>query len=188
MKALTAVGVLIALSQGAAFADVKSGEAKSFFCDLCHNTELHDGTAPLLQAQPAPYLVLQLQAFKDRRRVGGAMTTNVSSMSTEDMRDIADYFAAQKPLRTPFRPDPAKVTVGREKANELGCASCHQSDFSGQGDVPRLAGQWHDYLSAQLKNFRSGKRSHGNAAAADMVRNPSAEDSDVLAHFLAAQE
>ena len=188
MKVLTVIAMLIGLSHGLAFADVKFGEAKSFFCDLCHNAELHDGTAPLLQAQPAPYLVLQLQAFKDKRRLGGDMTTNTSSMSTEDMRDIADYFAAQKPLRTPFRSDPAKVTLGRQKANDLKCASCHQPDYSGQGDVPRLAGQWYDYLSAQLKNFRSGKRTHGNAPAADTIRNPTAEDADILVHFLTAQE
>jgi cytochrome c553 len=115
------------------------------------------------------------------------MTTNVSSMSPEDMRDIADYFAAQKPLRTPFRPDPAKVILGRQKATELGCASCHQNDYSGQGDVPRLAGQWYDYLGAQLKNFRSGKRAHGNAAP-PMQRQTGAEDADVLVHGLTAQE
>jgi len=63
MKVFTVIAVLIALPHGLAFADVKSGEAKSFFCDLCHNTGFHDGTAPLLQAQPAPYLVLQLQEF-----------------------------------------------------------------------------------------------------------------------------
>jgi cytochrome c553 len=188
MNARTVIGMLFALSHSLAFADVKSGETKSFFCDMCHNTGLHDGTAPLLEAQPAPYLVLQLQAFKDKRRVGGDMTTNVSSMSPEDMRDIADYFAAQKPLRTPFRPDPAKVTLGRQRADELGCAFCHQSDYYGQGNVPRLAGQWYDYLGAQLKNFRSGKRAHGSAAPADTVRNPTPEDADVLVHFLTAQE
>jgi putative cell wall-binding protein len=63
MKVFTVIAMLIALSHHLAFADAQSGEAKSFFCDLCHNTGIHDGTAPLLQAQPAPYLVLQLQAF-----------------------------------------------------------------------------------------------------------------------------
>lgn len=140
----------------------------------------------MLQAQPAAYVVLQLQAFQDKRRSGGAMQTNVSSMSGEDMRDIADYFAAQKPLRTPFRPDPAKVAVGGRRAAELGCASCHQADYAGRGEVPRLAGQWYDYLGAQLKNFRSGSRAHGDTGASDVTRNPSAEDSDVLVHFLAS--
>ena len=181
------ISALFALSSGVAFADAKSGEAKSFLCDLCHNTGTYGEAAPILQGQPAPYLVLQLQAFKDKKRAG-VMQTNASGMSTEDMRDIADYFAAQKPFRTPFRPDPSKVILGRQRANELGCASCHQSDYSGQGDVPRLAGQWYGYLVAELKNFQTGGRAHGNAPPADTVRNPTAEDADVLVHFLTAQE
>ena len=32
------ISALLALSSGVAFADAKSGEAKSFLCDLCHNT------------------------------------------------------------------------------------------------------------------------------------------------------
>ncbi len=187
MSAPAVIGMLLALSHGLAFADARSGEAKSFLCDLCHNTGTGGGAAPILQGQPAPYIVLQLQAFKDKKRAG-VMQTNASGMSTEDMRDIADYFAAQKPLRTPFRSDPSKVMRGRQRANELGCASCHQSDYSGQGDVPRLAGQWYDYLGAELKNFRTGNRAHGSAPPADTVRNPTAEDADVLAHFLTAQE
>jgi cytochrome c553 len=187
MSAPAVIGMLLALSHGLAFADARSGEAKSFLCDLCHNTGTGGGAAPKLQGQPAPYIVLQLQAFKDKKRAG-VMQTNASGMSTEDMRDIADYFAAQKPLRTPFRSDPSKVMLGRQRANELGCASCHQSDYSGQGDVPRLAGQWYDYLGAELKNFRTGNRAHGSAPPADTVRNPTAEDADVLVHFLTARE
>jgi cytochrome c553 len=91
-------------------------------------------------------------------------------------------------LRTPFRPDPAEVALGGQKAAELGCASCHQADYAGRGDVPRLAGQWYDYLGAQLKNFRSGTRAHGDAAPADARRNPTVEDGDSLVHFLAAEE
>jgi cytochrome c553 len=54
--------------------------------------------------------------------------------------------------------------------------------------MPRLAGQWYDYLGAQLKSFRTGRRAHGNAAPAVTVRNPTTEDADVLVHVLTAQE
>ena len=64
------ISALLALSSGVAFADAKSGEAKSFLCDLCHNTGTYGEAAPILQGQPAPYLVLQLQAFKDKKRAG----------------------------------------------------------------------------------------------------------------------
>jgi cytochrome c553 len=68
------------------------------------------------------------------------MDTTTSAMSGEDMRDIAHYFAAQKLPRTPFRADPAKVVRGREMAEELKCASCHMTNYSGKDEVPRLAG------------------------------------------------
>jgi hypothetical protein len=41
-------------------------------------------------------------------------------------------------------------------------------------------------MSVQLKNFRSGKRAHGDAASADTKRNPTADDTEVLVHFLAS--
>ena len=177
------VGVFGVMVPNAALADAKAGEAKAILCDLCHNVRA--GQVPLLQGQPAPYLEAQLHAFKAGRRKDDAMQTNTSSMSAEDMRDIAEYFAIQTQPRTPFRPDPAKVALGREKAEQLECASCHQADYFGRDTAPRLAGQWADYFRAQLKNFRSNARSHGGAAATDIKRNPTLEDAEVLAHFFA---
>ena len=75
------------------------------------------------------------------RRKDDAMQTNTSGMSAEDMRDIAEYFAIQKQPRTTFRPDAAKVALGRERAEQLECASCHQADYFGRDSTPRLAGQ-----------------------------------------------
>ena len=58
------VGVLGAIVRSAALADAKAGEGKPILCDLCHNAGDHDGgLAPLLQAQPAPYLEAQLRAL-----------------------------------------------------------------------------------------------------------------------------
>jgi cytochrome c553 len=181
------VGVLGAIVHGAALADAKAGEGKAILCDLCHNAGDHDGgLAPLLQAQPAPYLEAQLRAFKDGRRKGGGMETNASAMSDEDMRDISEYFAGQRQPQTPFRADAAKAALGKQKADQLDCASCHQADYFGKDDTPRLAGQWADYLMTQFKNFRSTARPHGSAAATDTTRNPTVEDGELLAHFFAA--
>ena len=108
------------------------------------------------------------------------MQINTSGMSAEDMRDIAEYFALQKQPRTIFRADPAKAAQGKARAEQLECASCHQADYFGKDNSPRLAGQWPDYLRVQFKNFRTGARSHGLAAATDAKRNPTVEDAEVL--------
>ncbi len=48
---------------------------------------------------------------------------------------------------------------GRAKARA--CAICHGAlGISSQPDAPNLAGQPEIYLSAQLKAYRSGKRTH----------------------------
>ena len=178
------VGVYGVMVHHAAQADSKAGEAKAILCDLCHNAGA-GGQVPLLQAQPAPYLEAQLHAFKDGRRKDDAMQINTSGMSAEDMRDIAEYFALQKQPRTTVRADPAKAAQGKARAEQLECASCHQADYFGKDNSPRLAGQWPDYLRVQFKNFRTGARSHGLAAATDAKRNPTVEDAELLAHFFA---
>lgn len=47
------------------------------------------------------------------------------------------------------------------KAKSMACATCHgMNGLSVMPDAANLAGQSEIYLSAQLKNFRSGKRVH----------------------------
>ena len=169
-----------------AHADTNAGEDKSRLCDICHNNGSHDeGQAPLLEGQPAQYLFIQLKAFKDKRRVTGGMDINTSGMTEEDMRDISEYFAAQELPQTPFKPDSAKVALGRQTADDLKCGSCHGSSYKGQDNVPRLAGQWWSYIAAELRNFRTGRRSHGGAEATDVMRNPGSQDATNLAHYFA---
>ena len=178
------VGIVGVILTDAALADVTAGETKAILCDLCHNVGA-GGQVPLLQGQPAPYLEAQLHAFKQGGRKDDAMNTNTSGMTAEDMRDIAEYFAVQKQPRLTLRSNATKVALGRERAEQLECASCHQADYFGRDTTPRLAGQGADYLRTQFKNFRNKARSHGGAAATDIKRNPGVEDADLLAHFFA---
>lgn len=184
-------GALVAMiaglmsSSASVAADMKAGEEKTRLCSLfCHNDGSHDGgLAPLLEGQPAAYLFTQLKAFKEKRRPTGGMDVPASSMTDEDMHDISEYFAAQQLPVTSFNPDPRKVALGHQSADELQCARCHQPDYRGKDQFPRLAGQWWDYTTAQLKDFRSGRRSHGTAVANDIAMNPDAEQSENLAHY-----
>lgn len=52
------------------------------------------------------------------------------------------------------------IAAGRAKADAV-CAVCHgPNGLSMQPNAPHLAGQPEIYLVEQLKNYRSGKRSH----------------------------
>ena len=129
---------------------------------------------------------MQMKAYKDKRRVWPGRPHNDTALPEKDLRDIAEYFSAQKMPGTPSRIDPSKVASGKEKAEELKCASCHMADFSGKDDVPRLAGQVPEYLVAQMDAFRSGARSHGRGPTDEPARNANAMDAEFLGHFFAS--
>jgi cytochrome c553 len=53
----------------------------------------------------------------------------------------------------------ADIEAGKQKAQS--CAVCHgENGLSRTPDAPNLAGQPAMYIAEQLKNYRSGKRSH----------------------------
>lgn len=151
--------VLAALSFDAV-ADAKAGAKKAQLCLLCHKPGNVVAAVPLLEAQPAKYLVAATTAYKTGKRPDPAMQTNVARLSARDIADIADYFASKAPITSAPTADAAKVAAGETRAKELKCATCHQATYSGIDLVPRLAGQSPGYLIAQFEAFASGRRVH----------------------------
>jgi len=73
--------------------------------------------------------------------------------------------------------------AGKEKAQQV-CASCHGMDGIGIiPTYPNLAGQYVDYLTKALKDYRSGVRS--NAIMAGFSATLSDEDIRNLAYYYA---
>ncbi|MDR3389729.1 MAG: cytochrome c [Rudaea sp.] len=65
------------------------------------------------------------------------------------------------------------------------CAACHGADGNGtNAQYPRLAGQYHDYLSRALQEYKTGERK--NAIMAGFVSTLSAADIDALSRYYAA--
>lgn len=147
----------------AAAAQPSAGETKAQLCMLCHNVRA-DGV-PLLEAQPAPYLVAAIRAYQTgARKDAQQMQPNVERLSRRDIAQIADYFAS-RPLAPPApAADPKEVTAGAQRVAESGCVVCHQTNFRGRELVPRLAGQSRRYLVSQLEAFALGRRPHPAAA------------------------
>lgn len=64
------------------------------------------------------------------------------------------------------------------------CAACHGADGNSTAEIyPRLAGQYHDYLSRALHEYKSGERQ--NAIMAGFAKTLSDADIDKLSRYFA---
>jgi cytochrome c553 len=136
-------------------------------CGTCHgvNGRSVSPTFPNLAAQQAPYIELQLKAFKDQSRADpdaqAYMWGMASQLSDATISALADYFAAQP--AAPARGGNSALIAQGKRLFEEGvparqippCASCHGAHAEGMATFPRLAGQHAPYLLKQLLVIQS---------------------------------
>src|SRR5262245_11654534 len=107
-------------------------------------------------------------------------------LGNADIHEMADRIARLAPPSPPGDPpEPARAERGRALAARHHCAVCHNPDFSGREQMPRLANQREDYLVKAMREYKSGARvGWGGTMAQELV--PLSDDDLVdLAHFLA---
>src|SRR5271156_57880 len=136
-------------------------------CAVCHgiNGRSVAPTFPNLAAQTAPYIELQLHAFKDQSRADpdaqAYMWGMASQLNDAMISGLASYFAAQ-PAPVGVSGNAALIAQGK-KLYEEGvparqippCATCHGPRAQGMATFPRLAGQHAPYLLKQLLVIQS---------------------------------
>ena len=101
------------------------------------------------------------------------------------------YSASPSSAQDTKRPADAKrgaVIAAQGNTKAPACALCHGFDGAsdGSGAFPRIAGQWADYLSEQLRAYGSGVRA--NAIMAPIARALSPEDIADVAGYYASLE
>jgi cytochrome c553 len=150
--------------------DATAGAAKyAAVCAACHGADGNSGSPenPKLAGQHPEYLVKQLVEFKSGKRKNAIMQGFASTLSDEDMRNIAAW-ASQQKAKPGFAKDKALVAAG-ERIYKGGiadrqiaaCAGCHSPTGAGiPSQNPRLAGQHADYITSSLKAYRDGGRTN----------------------------
>jgi cytochrome c553 len=186
----------IALLTGAVFAlaalpaaaqDAAAGKEKSAACAACHGEDGNPAVPmfPILAGQTPRYLYLQLKDFKEGRRKNDLMSPMAANLTKQDMQDLAAYYSKQKIKPNGFKADGAKVVRGKKVNDDALCPMCHLGGFSGQNEVPRVAGQHFDYVLAQLKAFKNRERTNDAGNMQGVVRTLPDEDLEALAHYIA---
>lgn len=172
LAALTAAALLCgeARAQGA-------GKAPGIAAQVCAACHAADGNSiapanPKIASQFPEYLEKQLHDFKAQGGVKAAresavMAGMVANLSDADMKGLAVHYSQQK-LKPAAAADKDLAALGQKlwrggnaASGVPACAGCHGPAGAGlPGQYPRLAGQYAEYLAAQLKLFREGGRSN----------------------------
>jgi len=177
-----------------AFKEVDSIEARVQGCVTCHGQNgqgTGNGYFPRIAGKPAGYLYNQLAGFRDGTRRYAPMNYLVAYLPDAYLREIADYFARQRPpfaAQEASRADPAMVARGQALAN-LGdparnvppCVACHGRGLTGmEPGIPGLVGLRANYIAAQLTRWRVGER---HAADPDCMKRIASrlDDRDIAA-------
>ena len=177
----------------AAAAPTAGGEYAKRFADLCAACHGPNGRSdmpgtPALAGQHSFYAITQLFLFREGRRDNDAMTAIAKTLKDDDLRGFSDFIGTLPPVPPPTPsspPDPARMSKGRELAQQHKCFFCHGNDLAGGQQVPRIAGQREDYLQTSLQGFKSGKRPGYTMAMTEAVSQIAAADLDTLAYFAA---
>jgi cytochrome c553 len=152
----------------AAKVDLAKGQAiATQVCGACHTFDGSRGVAanPILQGQHPEYLAKQLADFKSGARANPIMKGFASTLSDDDMRNVAAFYAS-KSAKPGFAKSKDTLLLGEQiyrggiaDRQIPACAGCHSPNGAGiPVQYPRVAGQHGDYAEAQLLAFRSGQR------------------------------
>ncbi|GAC1390101.1 MAG: hypothetical protein NVSMB34_03100 [Variovorax sp.] len=180
-------------------ASPKSLEAKVAMCIGCHGIKGYQASfpevyrVPMISGQSAKYIASALNAYKQGDRRHPTMRSIATTLSEQDISDIAGYYAtngadashslADKPNREPD----AQVAALLQKA---ACVSCHGSNFSKPIDVyPKIAGQHADYLFAALRAYKAENNAvlgRNNAVMGAIAKQFSNTELKALANYVSS--
>lgn len=167
-------------------ADVDAGRAAFETCRGCHSIPAYSNAyptyyVPKIGGQRADYVASALKAYREKNRPHGTMKANTYDLSDQTIENIAAYLesAQGKETKSPAGGDPA---AGKKLAQS--CLSCHVEGKDAQNNVPRLAGQYGNYLVKAMQDYQSGKRN--NPIMQSMLQGLSGDDLENISAYFAS--
>jgi cytochrome c553 len=188
MPATTRIMTALVFAFVAFSARAATVEERAVTCFACHGehgqSEMEN--TPSLGSQQAPYALIQLFMFREKLRTFEPMNEMTKSFTDDDLRTFSDFIAKlPKPAPPADAGDPARMARGLALAQQNRCNSCHNADFSGKENVPRLANQREDYLAKTLGEYKDKSRNGYDGTMADVMGAVTKEQIVDLAYFIA---
>ena len=172
-----------ALAEG----DAEAGKELAYSCLGCHGIEGYRNAypsyrVPKLGGQKAAYLVIALKGYRDGTRQHPTMTGQASSLSDEQIENVAAYLAS---IGGDTVAGGGSKDTSFDKAQA--CTACHGNNGVSVNAIwPTLAGQHEDYLLQTLRAYRDGTRKDPvMSAQAQLIAE---DDLAILAKYFASLE
>ncbi len=168
-------------------AQVAAAREKTQVCVACHGPDGNSQNPdyPILAGQSWRYIYIELKDFKEGRRTDPQMSPIAATLSQEDMIALGNFFAAQKQAPIKVQVDGAKVEAGRKTSDAVLCPMCHLGGFVGQNEIPRVAGQYPQYVKKQLQDFKARRRTNDAGNMTSVAGTLSDADIENLSQYIA---
>lgn len=176
-----------ALALTAFFSSLVLSQDRVQLCAACHGPDGNSTNPqiPSIAGQPKLFIENQLILFREEIRKSDQMAPAVKGLKDAEIIKLAEHFSKlpAKSMETGLASKELSA-AGRSLSRKLRCGICHLSDYSGQNQIARLAGQREAYLEAQMRAYRDGRRSGGDTIMAAALYGVSDADIRALAHYL----
>src|SRR5271168_5423002 len=157
-------------------------------CLACHGEHGQSETEniPSLGAQQAPYALIQLFMFREKLRTFEPMNEMAKAFTDDDLRTFSDFIATlPKPAPPADAGDPARLQRAQALIQQHRCNACHNTDFSGKDNVPRIADQREDYLAKTMREYKDNSRHGYDGTMAEVLQPITTDQIADLAYFFA---
>jgi len=164
-------------------------------CAGCHGV---DGNSvneafPSLAGRSPGYLIKQMKDFREGIRIDPTMNGMVSTLTDEDIANLAAYFSGNIPKGSTAKADEETLEKGRKiylggnrKRGVSACMSCHGP--AGHGIPPRfpkIGGQHGAYIQKQLLAFRDDARTNDSGIMTSIAERMTLGDVKAVSQYIA---
>ena len=157
-------------------------------CFTCHgqNGVSTQPKYPIIAGQHFYYLYVQLKDFKSGYRASEIMGPMAKLLGKKQMKAMAKFFSEQKWPNIGYRPIKERAQLGETSADSGQCVQCHLGGYEGDSRIPRLAGQYPEYLHNTMLDFKNKIRNN-SPAKGSLLMSYSDDEIAAMAEYLAGK-